>query len=200
MLWQVRRLMFSSFTASVTFFYFLCLCVDSHLHTHTHTHKHVQTDSIAVKTNESFATLCMFVQYLMLLNDINIKASVWSETFPFCSPSLSLPPQPARHTHTLWLYFVTFYCSVIKLLHQFWTSVYLCVLSVLCLSVGMRAIHHSCTVPDSLSHKNTHRQKQKSRHTYTHAHTWVSNRFVLFFLINLQGLSECLPVCHDPFL
>lgn len=108
MLWQVRRLMFSSFTASVTFFYFLCLCVDSHLHTHTHTHKHVQTDSIAVKTNESFATLCMFVQYLMLLNDINIKASVWSETFPFCSPSLSLPPQPARHTHTLWLYFVTF--------------------------------------------------------------------------------------------
>lgn len=75
---------------------------------YTHTHKHVQTDSIAVKTNESFATLCMFVQYLMLLNDINIKASVWSETFPFCSPSLSLPPQPARHTHTLWLYFVTF--------------------------------------------------------------------------------------------
>lgn len=151
----------------------LFVCWFSSPYTHTHTHKHVQTDSIAVKTNESFATLCMFVQYLMLLNDINIKASVWSETFPFCSFSSSTTCP--THTYTM-IVLCNFLCvrEFIAVLSSFCISsepVCICVSYQCCVSVWGWEPYIIVVLYQIVYHTKTHIDKSRKADTHTHMHT-----------------------------
>lgn len=201
MLWQVRRLMFSSFTASVTFFYFLCLCVDSHLHTHTH--KHVQTDSIAVKTNESFETV-----YVCAIPHV-IK---WYQHQGFClkwnfsvlfSLSFSSSTTCPTHTYTM-IVLCNFLCvrEFIAVLSSFCISsepVCICVSYQSCVSVWGWEPYIIVVLYQIVYHTKTHIDKSRKADTHTRTHLGFK-QIRIVFIINLQGLSECLPVCHDPFL